>query len=114
MRAEQHDRVLARVRHRFVTTIESRIKDSIAEISPPPGAGTRWDVGETYRRLHAIVAVGATVGFPATGRAARTAEAILLEAHLRKRVVSDSEVASLRKALDALWVTAQTELRMIR
>lgn len=116
MQAEQHDRVLARVRHRFATTLESRIRDSIAAISPLPGdaPSAGKDIGDTYRRLHDIVAVGPTVGFPATGRAARAAEAIVLEAYHRKRGITDSEAASLRKALDALWATAQTELRLIR
>ena len=115
MRAEQHDRVLARVRHRFASTLETKIKDSIAAIPVPGSEGNVIEnIGDTYRRLHEISAVGSTVGFPATGQAARAAEVIVLEARLGGRSITPIEAASMRKALAALWSAAQNELRLMR
>jgi hypothetical protein len=68
-------------------------------------------VSESYRRLHSICGVGTTVGFAATGDAARAAEAALMPAYQEKRGLTDGEVLSLKSALEQLRAVATSELR---
>jgi hypothetical protein len=104
---------LARVRQRFVSTLESKIADTYADL--PNLSGNGRDVTntleETYRRIHGIVAVGPTVGFVATGKAARTVENVLLGPHQAARALVSNEIDALKKALHALRQTAQQELQ---
>ena len=104
---------LAKVRHRFAGTLESKIKDNYTTMSQLTGASADAvdRVGETYRRFHEIVALAPPVGFVQTGKAARAAEIILLEAHLAKRGLTATESANLKRALDNLWAAAQGELQ---
>ncbi len=70
---------LARVRHRFVASLESKIDSVYAALPKLSGEGTAVAevVDENYRRIHDIVGVSPSVGFFATGRVARTVENIL-------------------------------------
>jgi hypothetical protein len=104
---------LARVRQRFVSTLEGKIEDTYADLPKLSGSdrGVTDTLDETYRRIHGIVAVGPTVGFAATGRAARTVENVLLEPHQAARALLPNEVATLKKALHVLRQTAQQELQ---
>ena len=106
---------LAKVRHRFASSLESKIKDTASALpnlsaSAPDAAAT---VDETYRRVHTICGVGPTVGFPATGRAAREAEVVLLIPMRDKRGLNPDESATLRKAVDNLWKAARSELQLM-
>ena len=61
------DRV-AKVRLRFVATLEAKIEETAAAL-PKLGGGVLADtavaaVAEAYRAMHAIVGIGRTVGFP--------------------------------------------------
>jgi chemotaxis protein histidine kinase CheA len=104
---------LARVRERFVSALESKIEDTYAAI--PVLSGETVDVieavEETYRRIHGIVGIGATVGFAGTGRAARHLENILLEPHQAERGLTVEEIATFKKALHTLREAAAGELR---
>ena len=73
MPVDQFSERLAKVRHRFMGSLESRIQDSYAALPKLVGEGPEVTRGRrrAYRRLHGIVGVGPTVGFAATGRAAR-------------------------------------------
>jgi hypothetical protein len=104
---------LARVRQRFVSALESKIEDTYAAIPNLSGAteAVAEAVGETYRRMHGIVGIGPTVGFPGTGRAARSVENILLLPHQAERGLTIEEIASFKKALHALRETATGELQ---
>jgi hypothetical protein len=104
---------LARVRERFVSALESKIADTSAAIPDLSGEtpAVREMVGETYRRIHGIVGIGPTVGFAATGRAARRLENILLEPHQAGRGLTIEEIASFKKALHTLRETAASELQ---
>ncbi len=70
-------------------------------------------VTESYRHLHSISGIGATVGFTATGEAAHLAEAALLPAYHQKRGLTEAEIASLKKALARLRDAASSELRLM-
>jgi chemotaxis protein histidine kinase CheA len=104
---------LARVRQRFVSTLESKIEDTYADLPKlsSNGHGVTDTIAEAYRRVHGIVAVGPTVGFVATGKAARTVENVLLAPHQAARALVANEVDALKKALHALRQTAQQELQ---
>jgi chemotaxis protein histidine kinase CheA len=104
---------LAKVRHRFASSLETKIKDTVTALpnltASAPGAAVTVD--EVYRRIHTICGVGPTVGFPATGKAAREAEVILLVPMRDKRGLNPDESAILRKAVDGLWKAAHAELQ---
>jgi hypothetical protein len=103
---------LARVRERFVSALESKIEDTFAALPDLAGEIAGFEaVDETYRRIHGIVGIGPTVGFAATGRAARTLEHILLQPHEAERGLTAAEITSFRKALHTLRETAASELQ---
>jgi len=105
---------LARVRRRFVSTLQGRIDDTDAAI-PKFGrstAGAPAAVGEAYRCMHGIVGVGPTVGFPATGRAAHSVEDLLRPAQNERRGLSDNEISSLRERLLALRDAVEAEMQL--
>jgi hypothetical protein len=106
---------LASVRHRYVSTIEGKIDDTYADLPRLVGDGPEVTsaLEETYRRIHGIIGIGLTVGFAATGKAAKTVENVLLEPHRAARGLGPNEVNALRKALDVLRDTVQGDLRAI-
>jgi hypothetical protein len=106
---------LAKVRRRFASTLESKISDSFAALpqlssNEPAAIAT---LGDAYQRLHQICGVGPTIGFVATGKAARNAEDILLTPFKSKRCLTSEEAVRLQTALDALQAAARTELQSI-
>jgi chemotaxis protein histidine kinase CheA len=104
---------LSRVRQRFVSSLECKIEDvyvALPKLSgADPDAATLID--EIYQRIHAIVSVGPTVGFVATGRAARAVENLLLPARSAGRGLKTEEFDLLKKALLALREASQQELQ---
>lgn len=104
---------LARVRRRFVSTLQGRIDDTSASLdklaAKAPGAATA--VGEAYRCVHGIVGVGPTVGFPATGRAAHGVEDVLRPAQNERRGLSEEEMARVRERLIELGAAAEREMQ---
>jgi HPt (histidine-containing phosphotransfer) domain-containing protein len=105
---------LARVRRRFVSTLQGRIDDTDAAI-PKLGRGTAGAataVGEAYRCMHGIVGVGPTVGFPATGRAAHDIEDILRPAQNEHRGLSADEVSTLRERILDLRAAVDREMQL--
>ena len=85
---------LARVRHRFVSTLERRLHDAYAAIpklaDAAPAAGEA--VEEVYRTMHGMVGIGPTVGFPQTGRAAREVEDVLRSPRQAARGLGDRKI----------------------
>jgi hypothetical protein len=100
---------LARVRHRFVSTIKGKIDAAYAAI--PQFSDAVPAVAETYRCMHGIVGIGPTVGFPATGRAARNVEDVLRAPQQVGRGLTDDEVSVLKARLEALREAARRELQ---
>ena len=90
MHADHFEIRLARVRHRFATTLESKITDAFVSADHM----TRGESG----------VIGPTVGFAATA---------LMQAHREKRGLTEREVLSLKRALENLRVAAASELRMM-
>jgi hypothetical protein len=113
MHADQFEVRLARVRHRFATTLEGKIKDAVVSadhIARGHGEVIK-QVSDSYRDLHGISGIGPTVGFVGTGEAAHAAEGFLMQAHREQRGLTEREVISLKKALERLRVAAASELR---
>ena len=115
MHNDQFETRLAIVRHRFATTLESKVKDAVvsADRMTHSHGGVTQQISDCYRDLHSICGIGQTVGFTATGEAARTAEGALMQAHHEKRGLSETEVISLKRALESLRVAAASELRLM-
>jgi chemotaxis protein histidine kinase CheA len=106
---------LARVRHRFVSTLEGKIDEAYAAVPKlsdiaPEAAAT---VAEGYRRIHGIVGIGSTVGFPATGRAARDVEDVLRGAYHDRRGLTADEILNFKKSIHALREAAARELQSV-
>jgi chemotaxis protein histidine kinase CheA len=103
---------LSRVRHRFASTLEGKIQDIYTDLPLLSGEGKSADAVEVcYRRVHGICGIGPTVGFVQTGRTARDAEAVLLEAYRARRPLTESEAAAFRKKLHVLREAAKSELQ---
>jgi hypothetical protein len=115
MHADHYEIRLARVRHRFATTLESKITDAVVSVDlmTHSDSGVIKYISDSYRHLHGICGIGPTVGFAATGAAARAAEATLMQALREKRGLTEREVLSLKKALENLRVAAVSELRVM-
>jgi chemotaxis protein histidine kinase CheA len=115
MLADLYEVRIARVRHRFATTLENNIETTMVSadrISRNQGSAIQH-VSDSYRHLHRIYGLGATVGFAATGEAAHAAEAALMQAYHEKRGLTGSEVQCLKKALGRLQSAAASELRLM-
>ena len=114
MVVDQFTERLAIVRHRFVTSLESKIEDIYHALSSMEGGTPEATkaTAESFRRIHAIVGVGPTVGFPSSGRSARLAENVLLPAYQAERGLNADELLSFKKALHALQTAVQAELQI--
>jgi chemotaxis protein histidine kinase CheA len=104
---------LARVRQRFVSTLDSKIEDAYAAISKlsdvAPMATT--SIVEVYRSIHGVVGIGPTVGFPSTGRAAREVEDVLRGPYQNRRGLTADEILLFEKRLCAFREAAARELQ---
>lgn len=115
MHADQFEARVAKVRHRFATTLKSKIETAMVSadrMSRKDGSVTNY-VSDSYRHLHSIYGVGATVGFAATGEAGHIAESALMHAYLEKRGLTEAEILNLKKALGHLRDVAASELRLM-
>jgi chemotaxis protein histidine kinase CheA len=112
---DQFEARVAIVRHRFATTLSSKIENTMVSadrISRNDGSVIKH-VADSYRHMHSIYGVGATVGFAATGEAAHAAEAALRPAYQQKRGLTEGELRRLKRALARLRDVAASELRMM-
>ncbi len=106
---------MAIVRQRFASTLEAKIGetvDALPHLSANDNAAIE-KLADTYQQIHKIVGVGPTVGFVATGQAARNAEDILITPFKGKRGLTAEEAAQLQTAFDALQAAARSELQSI-
>jgi hypothetical protein len=115
MHADQFESRLAIVRHRFATTLESKITEVVVSTDriSRNKDGAIKDLSDSYRHLHNISGIGPTVGFGTTGEAARAAEGALMQAYRERRGLTEAEVLNLKKALGRLRVAAASELRLM-
>jgi len=104
---------LARVRQRFVSSLHGKVDDSymaLTKLSEKDASAIETLV-VTHRKLHEMCGIAPSIGFPATGIAARAAEAVLREPAKSRRPLTTKEVAILAEALDRLRAVTQSELQ---
>jgi len=103
---------IAKIRARFISKLADKIQETDAALPHLAGEGGGADaVAATYRRFHDMIGIGSTIGFEATGHAARAIDAILVEPYRERRALSDDEVAKLVEGLKALRIVARTEMQ---
>ncbi len=103
---------LAQVRGRFAAALDGKIADSIAALEQISSGGETIEIAVTaHRRLHELCGIAPTLGFPATGKAARSAEAAMREAAKAKRALQPAEIGALKSGLEALRSAAAGELQ---
>jgi HPt (histidine-containing phosphotransfer) domain-containing protein len=103
---------LARVRARFAAGLDGKIGDSFAALEKMSAGGDTTEIVVTaHRRLHELCGIAPTLGFMATGKAARSAESVMREAASAKRALMPAEMTALRSELEALRVAAAGELQ---
>ena len=99
----------AAVRARFAAKLDSRID----EIETAMQEFTRDRAAETlaraHRRAHDLCGVGPTMGFVATGSAARAIEQVMLAAIKANRPLSDDEFEKVTDGLVALRAAASAD-----
>jgi chemotaxis protein histidine kinase CheA len=103
---------MAGVRRRFASKLASRIADVDAALPRLVGNGSEVAAAvlEAHRRVHDLCGIGPTVGFTATGQAARVCERVLLAASRGARGLTESEMTALRDGLDGLRTAADADM----
>lgn len=115
MNEDEFNERIARVRQRFAAALPQKIDSGFAAL-PRLGdddADAIEDLVVTHRSLHEICGIAPSVGFPATGTAARGAETVLREPAKTKRPLTPPEIAAYRTAIESLREAAQSELGSI-
>lgn len=103
---------LAAVRARFAAALDGKIGDSFEALEKIAAGGETVDIViAAHRRLHEMCGIAPTLGFAATGKAARSAETVMREAAHAKRTLTPAEISALAGELAALRTAAATELR---
>ena len=102
---------LAMVRQRFAAKLDARIDEIEATVPELARDGSRETLARAHRRAHDLCGVGPTMGFVATGQAARSIERVLLEAVKAGRSLTEDEVARVRDGIALLRSAASAETR---
>ena len=104
---------LAKIRTRFAGNLPTRI-DSIDRALPDlsgDGEAVFPTLSAVHRNAHEICGIAPTVGFAATGKAARCVERILLQPLRDRRGLNEAEIANVRQELAALRAAAQADVQ---
>ncbi len=111
MAADQFDERLAHIRLRFASRLEGKIAavERAASQFSSGGESMIESAATAHRTVHDLCGVAPTLGFDATGRAARIIEQVLLQALRARRELTTKEAADLRSGLDQLRAAARVE-----
>jgi hypothetical protein len=104
---------LAAVRQRFAAKLDARIADIEAAMPALRGGDGGETLARAHRRAHDLCGVGPTMGFVATGKAARAIEQIMLAALKADRPLAPDEVARVTDGLAALRSAAASEIQSV-
>jgi hypothetical protein len=112
MAADQFAERLAHVRARFAAKLRDRIAALDASLPSLSGHdATALDtLAIVHRSIHDLCGIGPTIGFAATGQAARQVEQILLKPLRAGRALTDDETSSLRSGIAVLREAATADL----
>jgi len=104
---------LERIRQRFATTLCGKIDENIAALPKlsDKDAGAIEAIVVVHRKLHEMCGIAPSIGFSATGKAARAAESILREPANDKRPLTPAEIATLVDDFSCLRKAAQLDLQ---
>ena len=101
----------AAVRQRFVAKLDARIDEIEATVPELGHDGSQETLARAHRRAHDLCGVGPTMGFVATGQAARSIEQVLLAAIKTGRFLTEDEVGRVRDGIALLRSAASAETR---
>jgi chemotaxis protein histidine kinase CheA len=99
----------AMVRERFAAKLDTRIDEIEASMPQLGDDGERETLARVHRRAHDLCGIGPTMGFVATGMAARVVEQTLLAPLKDDRALTGDELARLRREIVALRNAAHAE-----
>jgi chemotaxis protein histidine kinase CheA len=99
----------AAVRQRFAAKLDARIDEIEAAVPALTGEGAQDTLAHAHRRAHDLCGVGPTMGFVATGKAARSIEQVLLAAIKAARPLTGEEAARVRDGIALLRSAASAE-----
>jgi len=113
LEVDEFTKRLARIRERFANTLNSKVNDSFASLPKlkDKDAAAIETIIVVHRKLHEMCGIAPSVGFPATGNAARAAEAVLREPAKLKRSLTEQEIVAFTAGLDGLRTATQSELQ---
>ena len=113
MEVDEFTERLARIRQRFAASLRSKIDDSFAALPvlSDKDADAIEAIVVTHRKLHEMCGIAPSIGFVATGKAARAAETVLREPAKSKRPLTAEEVAAFTSDIDRLRTAAQSDLQ---
>src|ERR1044071_1118037 len=102
------------VRKRFAAKLSGRIDEIDAALPAMICDGSRVAaaVYAAHRQVHDLCGIGPTLGFEATGKAARVCERILLQPSRGERGVNEQEMAHLKEGLVALRAAARNDMQI--
>ena len=112
MAIDQFTERLAIVHTRFAANLNRKLDNldrALPQLSGERPAAIEA-LATAHRNVHALCGIGPTVGFVATGQAARLVERILIQPLRAKRGLTDSEVVRVRDGLRALRAAARNEM----
>ncbi|MDB5600158.1 MAG: hypothetical protein JWN71_2202 [Xanthobacteraceae bacterium] len=104
---------IAKVRARFVAKFADKLQETDAALPhlAGDGADAANAVEATYRRFHDMCGIGPTIGFDATGQAAKVLDAILIVPFRGRRGLSSDELARFLEGLESLRAVGRTEMK---
>ncbi len=113
MTADDFAAKVARVRERFASALPGKIADSFAALEKMANGDDNAieTVTTTYRQLHEMCGIAPTLGFEATGKAARLTQTAIREAAKAKRAATPAEISALKTELERLRAAASAELQ---
>jgi HPt (histidine-containing phosphotransfer) domain-containing protein len=98
------------VRRRFAAKLDGRIGEIEATLPKLSDETALELMAVAHRRAHDMCGVGPTMGFVATGKAARSIEQLLLAPLKAERPLTEDEIAELRQGLTVLRAAAKAEI----
>jgi hypothetical protein len=115
MESDQFAERIAGVRKRFAAKLAGRIAEIDAALPQLTceSATVATAVYETHRKVHDLCGIGPTLGFNATGTAARQIERILLQPSRAARALTEREIEDLKEGLLTLRAAAQTDMQSV-
>jgi chemotaxis protein histidine kinase CheA len=100
---------IAAVRRRFAARLDARIGEIESSVPRLRREDSMEVLARVHRQAHDLCGVGPTMGFTATGQAARQIEQILLAALKNNRALTETEVARVTEGVVRLRTAAQSE-----